>query len=130
MRRRHTDVDCCLQRKKRNDPTAEQQSKTVTSMQGNHDAANNYHNEQKNHQKTESQAKFFADDWKNKIGVRIRQIEHLLSAVAQSKPFHPTAAPGDQSLHLLQSGVVLVVLRMKKCGEPPHAFRDLRRNED
>src|SRR4030095_16866191 len=84
-RRRHTDVDCCLQRKERNDPAAEQQSKTITSVQRNHDAANNYHNEQKNHQKTEPHTKFFADDWKNKIGVRVRQIEHLLPAITSSE---------------------------------------------
>ena len=99
-------------------------------MQRNHDAANNYHNEQKNHQKTEPQAKFFADDWKNKIGVCVRQIQHLLATVPQSEAVHPAAAPGDQRLHLLQSGVVLVVLRMKKRGEAPHALGDSRRNED
>ena len=98
-------------------------------MQRNHDAANNYHNEQKNHQKTKPQTKLFADDWKNKICVRIRQIQHLLPTIAQPKPVHPAAAPGDQRLHLLQAGIVLVILRMKKSGEPSHALGDLRRND-
>src|SRR5205823_13962014 len=81
---RHADVDCCLQSEERNNPAAEQQSKTITSVQRNHDAANNYHNEQKNHQKTESETKFFADDWKNEIRMCVRQIQHLLPTIAQS----------------------------------------------
>src|SRR5204862_371224 len=46
-RRRHADVDRCLQSEERNNPATEQQSKTITSVQRNHDAADNYHNEQK-----------------------------------------------------------------------------------
>jgi hypothetical protein len=50
--------------------------------------------------------------------------------VTEAKPFHSTAAPRDQGLHLLQTSIFLEILRMKKGGESSQPFRDLRGNDE
>ena len=49
----------------------------------------------------------------------VGKVEHFLAAVAETKSFHPAAAPCDQRLHLLKSGVFLVTLQI---GERDQAF--------
>src|SRR4029450_2860152 len=128
-RRGHTDVDCGLQSQQRNDATAKKQAKPILGVQRDQDAANNDDHEQKNHEQTEPQAKLFANNWKNEICMRVRQIKHFLATVTQAQSLHSPAAPGDQCLHLLQASVVLVVLGMQKGGARPHSLGDSTGND-
>ena len=61
--------------------------------------------------------------------MRVRQIKHFLTTVTKAQSLHSATAPGDQCLHLLQASVFLVVLRMKKGGEPSHSLGDSAGND-
>src|SRR5207249_11382687 len=99
-------------------------------MERDHDPANNDGHKQKDHEQTEPQTKLFADNRKNEVCVRVREIKHLLATITQAKPFHSTTAPGDECLHLLQAGIFFEILRMEKAGESAHSFRHLGRNNE
>src|SRR6185312_3337160 len=79
---------------------------------------------------TETQSELFADDWKNEIGVRVRQVEHFLATVAEAKPVYSAAAQSDQRLHLLQTGVLFETFRIEKSGQAAHTFRHLRGDKE
>src|SRR2546423_14246748 len=97
-------------------------------MQGDNHSANDDYYEKKNHQETDAQTKLFADNGKNEVGVRVGEIKHLLPAIAETESFHPAAAPREQRLHLLQTGILFEPLRIKKRREPSHSLRHLRRH--
>ena len=68
----------------------------------------------KDDEQADPQSELLADHRKNEIGVRVGQVEHFLPAVAETETFHSAAAPRDQRLHLLQTGVLLEVFRIQK----------------
>ena len=110
----HADVHRGLQSQQRNDAAAEEQSETILGVQRDHDSADDDDDEQKDHEQTDPQTELFADHRKNEIGVRVGQIEHFLAAVAETESFHSAAAPRDQRLHLLQTGIFLEALRIEE----------------
>ena len=101
----------------------------VLRVQRDQQSANNDDHEQEHDQQTDSQAELFADHGKDEIGVRVRQVEHLLPAVAEAEAFHSTAAPRDQRLHLLEARVILETFRVHECGQPCHSLRHMGRDE-
>src|SRR5512133_3600509 len=62
--------------------------------------------------------------------MRVGKVEHFLAPVAEAEPFHSTASPGDQRLHLLQTGVLLVIFRMQKGKEAAHSLWHAGGGED
>src|SRR5437868_14669291 len=99
-------------------------------MQRDHHPANDDDDKQKDDEQADAQSQFLADHWKNEIGVRVGQIEHFLATVAETKPFHTAAAPRDQRLHLLQTGILFVILRMYGREEAAHSLRHAGGGDD
>src|SRR5260370_1719175 len=129
-RRGYANVDRRLQSQKRNNAAAKKQSESVFGMQRDHDPANNDDHKQKDHEQAEPQTELFADNRENEICMRVRQIKHLLSAIAQAKPFHSPTAPGDEGLHLLQTSIFFKIFRMNKSAETTTPFLHLRAHND
>ena len=119
-----------MEREERDDAAAEQQPKPVLGVERDHHPADDDHDEEKDDEQADAQAKLLADHRKNKVGVRVGQVEHLLPALAEPEPFHPATAPGDQGLHLLQTGVVLKFLGIHESGESRHSLRHMGRDKE
>src|SRR6266576_5018491 len=92
-------------------------------MQCDHHSTHDHDNKQEHHQQTHSQSQFFTNHRKNEVSMGIRQIQHLLPSVTQTEAFHSAAPPGNERLHLLQSGVVFEFFRIHKRGQSAHALR-------
>src|ERR1044071_8967256 len=92
-------------------------------MQRNHHPADNDYDKEKHDEQTDSQTKLLADHRENEVGVGVGKVEHLLTAISEPETFHPATAPRDQSLHLLQSGVLFEAFGIHKRREPGHPFR-------
>lgn len=65
------------------DARAEQTAKPVAAVQRNTKPCKHKQDEQRNHRQAAHQSKVLADNGKDKIGFRIRQIGKLLSALPQ-----------------------------------------------
>ena len=103
-------------------PVPSKQTEAILRVQRDHHSADDDDDEQKNDEQTDAQPELFADHRENEIGVRVRQVEHFLPAVAEAEAFDSAAAPRDQRLHLLQARVFFELLRIHERGEPRHAF--------
>lgn len=80
--------------------------------------------ESKDDEPGKSQSEFLADHREDKIGMGIRQIEHLLPPLSQSESVESPRSEGDKSLPLLKPLSELILLGMKETGQPGIALRN------
>src|SRR5207244_12497947 len=97
-----TDVNEGLHADQKRNSRAKQQAKSVRSVDGNIDSANDNGNEGNDDEEGRDDAKLLADDGQNEVGMMLRDKAELLPAVAQ-------ALAGPSSSPQRQHGLVCLI---------------------
>ena len=103
-------------------PGAEQDARVVRRVQRDPAAAKRQDQEGQHDGQRHPHAELLADDGEDEIGVHLRQVVHLLAAVAEAEPGKAARTERDQRLPLLVARAVLVLGRMQEGHPARHAL--------
>src|SRR6266850_6352559 len=97
----------------------------VRGAHGRHDAAPEQHPERRNHRRGSDQPQLLRDHREDEIGVRLRQEEQLLAALADALAVQAAAGHCQDRLAHLEAGPQRVVLRVQERQDAANAVRRL-----